>query len=67
MRGSYSYIGSDGLSYVVDWVADENGFRPSAPHLPEPVAIPFPEQATAVAAQIKFAAAEDLLAKQRRV
>ena len=29
MRGSYSYIGADGLSYIVDWEADENGFRAS--------------------------------------
>ncbi len=25
MRGSYEYIGADGLKYVVNWVADENG------------------------------------------
>ena len=27
MRGSYEYVGADALTYVVDWVADENGFR----------------------------------------
>jgi hypothetical protein len=27
MRGSYEYIGADGLTYKVTWVADENGFR----------------------------------------
>ena len=61
MKGSYEYIGADQLTYIVDWVADENGFRASAPHLPKPVAIPFPEIQAAVDAQIRFAAEEDLL------
>ncbi len=55
MRGSYEYIGADGLTYVVNWEADENGFRADAPHLPQPVAIPFPEVAQAVEAQLRFA------------
>ena len=58
MRGSYEYIGADGLTYVVDWYADETGFHPSAPHLPQPVEIPFPEQQVAVEAQIRFAQEE---------
>jgi len=33
MRGSYAYVGADGLPYMVDWVADEEGFHPSAPKL----------------------------------
>ena len=61
MRGSYEYIGADALTYVVDWVADENGFRASAPHLPKNVPIPFPEIQEAVDAQIRFAAEEDRL------
>lgn len=56
MRGSYSYPGTDGLTYVVDWFADETGFHPSAAHLPLPVEIPFPEQRAAVEAQLSFAA-----------
>ena len=59
MRGSYEYTGADGLVYTVNWVADENGYRAKAEHLPKPVEIPFPEQRAAVAAQIQFAQEED--------
>ena len=62
MRGSYSYPGTDGLTYVVDWYADDTGFHPSAPHLPRSVPIPFPEQARAVEAQLRFAAEQRSLA-----
>ena len=34
-----------------------------APHLPKPVAIPFPEQVEAVQAQLRFAQAEDAAKK----
>ena len=62
MKGSYSYIGADSLTYVVDWYADETGFHPTAPHLPQPVAPNHPEVAAAVRAQIEFAAQEDAAA-----
>merc|ERR1712136_454571 len=39
-RGAYSYE-MDGVTYTVNWVADENGFQPTGNHLP--VAPPMPE------------------------
>ena len=62
MRGSYSFPGDDGLIYQVDWYADETGFHPSAPHLPQSVEPDHPEVAAAVRAQIAFAAEEDAAA-----
>jgi len=62
MSGSYSYIGPDGLTYQVDWYADETGYHPSAPHLPKEVEIPYPEIAEAVAAQKRLAEEQTLAA-----
>ena len=65
MKGSYSYIGADGVTYTVDWYADETGFHASAPHLPKAVEPNHPEVAAAVRAQIAFAAEEDAAAAAR--
>lgn len=62
MKGSYSYIGTDGQTYTVDWYADETGYHPSAPHLPRSVEPNHPEVAAAVRAQMEFARQEEAAA-----
>lgn len=41
VEGSYSYVGDNGKTYTVNYIADANGFRASGDHLP--VAPPIPE------------------------
>lgn len=34
VQGSYSYVGEDGVTYTVNYIADENGYRPTGVHIP---------------------------------
>jgi hypothetical protein len=36
ISGSYSYVGPDGKTYSLTYVADQNGFQPKADFLPTP-------------------------------
>merc|ERR1712136_307854 len=51
-RGAYSYE-MDGVTYTVNWVADENGFQPTGNHLP--VAPPMPEYVVKMLADLRAA------------
>lgn len=37
VEGSYSYLGGDGVTYTVVFVADENGYRPKVSRQPGPL------------------------------
>merc|ERR1712235_169752 len=51
-RGSYSYE-LEGVTYTINWVADENGYQPTGAHLP--VAPPMPEYVVQMLAELRAA------------
>uniref|UniRef100_A0A1B0FV53 Putative cuticular protein 21 rr-1 family n=1 Tax=Lutzomyia longipalpis TaxID=7200 RepID=A0A1B0FV53_LUTLO len=33
-QGSFSFVSDDGVTYTINWVADENGYRADGAHVP---------------------------------
>ena len=62
MRGSYSYIDSNGQDVTVNWYADETGYHAESNILPVAPEIPFEEQRIAVEAQLRMAEQEAAVA-----
>lgn len=42
VRGSYSYLGADGIQYTVTYVADKDGYHPTGDHINVPPYTPWP-------------------------
>ncbi|XP_045498191.1 cuticle protein CP14.6-like [Colias croceus] len=40
VQGSHSYIGNDGQTYSIKYIANENGYQAQGAHLPTPVPVP---------------------------
>ncbi|KPJ09917.1 Endocuticle structural glycoprotein SgAbd-2 [Papilio machaon] len=40
VEGSYSYVGDNGQTYTVHYIADSNGYRATGDHLPVPPPVP---------------------------
>lgn len=44
LKGSYQYLGADGKTYTVNYIADDNGFHPEGDHFEVPPFVPWPSK-----------------------